>query len=74
VSADTDFGTIFATRWVTRPSVILLRRGLERNPRRQACIILANLMQLKDALEEGRLVVLEPARVRVRRLPMLSGD
>jgi predicted nuclease of predicted toxin-antitoxin system len=70
VSADTDFGTILAMRKVARPSVVIFRHGLERDPRAQASIMLANLGQVADALEQGCLVILEPTRVRVRMLPL----
>ncbi len=71
VSADTDFGTLLAARGGTRPSVILLRHGVERHPDRQASLLLANLPSLATALEEGCLVVLEPSRCRIRSLPIL---
>ena len=70
VSADTDFSTFLATRSVSKPSLILFRGGGSRRPEALAELILTNMSQLVDALSAGCVVTFEPARLRVRRLPI----
>jgi predicted nuclease of predicted toxin-antitoxin system len=70
VSADTDFGTLLATRSAQKPSVIQFRGRGSRQPEALARAIVSNLPQLADALESGSIVTFEPSRVRVRALPI----
>jgi predicted nuclease of predicted toxin-antitoxin system len=70
VSADTDFGTLLAARAAIKPSLILFRGGGSRRPDALAGLILANLTQLAQALSAGCVVTFEPARLRVRPLPI----
>ena len=70
VSADADFGTLLAVRSSRQPSVIQFRGAGSRRPEALARTLLANLPQLVDALENGSIVTFEPARVRVRLLPI----
>jgi len=70
VSADADFGTLLAMRSSRQPSVIQFRGEGSRKPDALARTLLANLSQLVDALENGSIVTFEPARVRVRLLPI----
>lgn len=70
VSADTDFGTLLAARSTQKPSVIQFRGPGSRRPEALARLLLANLPQCLDALLSGSIVTLEPARVRIRSLPI----
>ena len=70
MSADADFGTLIAVRSSPQPSVIQFRGEASRKPDALAPTLLANLPQLIDALENGSIVTFEPARVRVRLLPL----
>ena len=70
VSADTDFGTLLATRSTQKPSVIQFRGQGSRKPDALARAILSNLPPLVDALNSGSIVTFEPSRIRVRALPI----
>ena len=70
VTADADFGTLLAARSSRQPSVIQFRGEGSRKPDVLARTLLANLPQLVDSLENGCIVTFEPARVRVRLLPI----
>ncbi len=70
VSADTDFGQLLAASHASSPSVVLLRREIDRRASSQTQLLLANLDQVAPDLEEGAIVVMEASRRRVRKLPI----
>lgn len=70
LSEDTDFGTILALRGEQRPSVLLFRRMPDRCAGALLALLSANLDGIAALLEGGAVVVIEPERVRARRLPI----
>ena len=70
VTADADFGTLLALRREVRPSVVFVRGVTPRTPNRLAPLLLSALSAASEALASGAIVVVEDARIRVRRLPI----
>jgi predicted nuclease of predicted toxin-antitoxin system len=72
VTADADSGTLLALRSSREPSIIQFRGEGSRKPDELSRTMLANLPQLEQSLENGSIVTFEPARIRVRLLPISS--
>jgi predicted nuclease of predicted toxin-antitoxin system len=70
ISADTDFGSLLARSHAARPSFILIRRASGRRAVDQATLILDNLSAVGTDLDNGAIVVLGEATVRIRPLPI----
>jgi predicted nuclease of predicted toxin-antitoxin system len=69
IAQDTDFGTILALRQERFPSLILFRcqaKSTEAIFR----LLQANLPPVVSDLDNGAVVVIEDARIRVRQLPI----
>lgn len=71
VTSDTDFGELLAQSAATQPSIILFRRAsakpLEEN------LLLAKALgkpEVREVLEAGGIIVVDPRRVRIRKLPI----
>lgn len=67
ITQDTDFGTLLMVRRAQRPSVILLRLR-DGRPEAHSRVLLANLQEVEDDLQEGAIVVLTDATIRIRML------
>ncbi|MBI5376246.1 MAG: DUF5615 family PIN-like protein [Candidatus Schekmanbacteria bacterium] len=68
ISEDTDFGTILAARNSIKPSFILFKME-DKRTYNLLDILINNLPDIKDALEQGSVVVFEDQRIRIRKLP-----
>jgi len=70
ISADTDFAYILSQQKSKDTSVILFRKGSERNPFKQIELLLANFsIDIQKRLLEGCILIIEESRIRVRNLP-----
>jgi predicted nuclease of predicted toxin-antitoxin system len=66
---DLDFGAVLAFSGAVTPSVIQIRSD-DLRPEALASRIAATIGQLEQTLADGALVTIEPARERVRILPL----
>ncbi len=74
ISQDTDFGTLLVIHQAKQPSVVLFRHMQNRRTDALVALFVANLSDVTSDLEAGALVIIEPLRVRVRRLPVSRSD
>lgn len=70
VSADTDFGTLLASRQLEKPSFILFRGDGERHPELQARLLDRILPRYANALREGAVLSISRDKIRLRVLPI----
>ena len=68
-TADLDFGTILAATGAASPSVVQLRAN-DTLPDAVGAALIAALRQFEPQLTSGALLVIDPARNRVRLLPI----
>jgi predicted nuclease of predicted toxin-antitoxin system len=66
---DLDFGAILAATNAEKPSVVQIRSD-DLTPETLAGPIIAGLRQFEQVLAAGALVTIDPARLRVRALPL----
>lgn len=71
VTLDADFHALLALDVATTPSVIRIR--IERL-RAQALtdLLLTVIAECREDLEQGSAITVEPSRIRIRRLPLVS--
>jgi predicted nuclease of predicted toxin-antitoxin system len=74
LTADSDFGALLALGSLASPSVLLLRSADHLRPSEQAELIAANLPQIAEDLKKGAIVSLTRERLRIRELPIPTGD
>jgi predicted nuclease of predicted toxin-antitoxin system len=69
ISKDTDFGDLLAESGAASPSVILFRRS-SGEPEIQFGLLNQCLNGLVEHLQNGCIVIIEPEKVRIRKLPI----
>lgn len=73
ISADTDFSFLLSNWDKAFPSLILFRKGIDRDPLRQIELLNFNLTgEVLEALKKGSIVTFEPERIRIKQLPFGS--
>lgn len=70
---DLDFGAILAATHGEKPSVVQIRAE-DTSPETIGVQVIGALRLLAAALEAGALVTIDPARSRVRMLPLLGNQ
>jgi predicted nuclease of predicted toxin-antitoxin system len=68
VTYDLDFPRILSLMRRAKPSLIVFRKV--RSPQAQLELMLARLSHIGHALDQGCIAIFEPARIRVRELPL----
>jgi predicted nuclease of predicted toxin-antitoxin system len=71
VTSDTDFGELLSAEGASEPSVILFRRTSGRSLQEAKLLLLTlEFPEVRDALNKGAIIVIDPRRVRIRNLPI----
>lgn len=75
VTSDTDFGELLAQTAAAQPSVILFRRTSGK-PSEENLLLAKALRkpEVREVLEAGGIIVVDPRRVRIRKLPIGNPD
>ena len=66
---DLDYGAILAVTNAEKPSVVQIRAG-DVTPETLIEAVITGLHQCKQALADGALLTIDPARLRIRLLPL----
>ena len=66
---DLDYGAILAATKAEKPSVVQIRAG-DLTPEALAGAVAAGLRQCEQALADGALLTIDPARLRLHVLPL----
>jgi len=71
ISADTNFGLLLSQRNKQYPSVIIFRKGAEKDPIQQSELLKSNLTKkVVEALHSGSIIIIERNKIRVKFLPI----
>jgi len=75
ITSDTDFGELLAQSGASQPSVILFRRSSGKPLVEFALLTVAlNRLEVREALTNGAIIVVDPRRMRIRKLLIGSLD
>ncbi|MBL7129744.1 MAG: DUF5615 family PIN-like protein [Ignavibacteria bacterium] len=75
ISADTDFGFLLSQWNKNKPSAIIFRKGVERDPFKQIELLKLNLTgQVLESLDKGSIIIIETNRIRIKPLPFMQKD
>jgi predicted nuclease of predicted toxin-antitoxin system len=75
VTSDADFGEILAESGASHPSIILFRRSSGKPSDENALLARAlNKPEVRETLEQGAIIVVDPRRIRIRKLPIGTAD
>ncbi|MCB0581165.1 MAG: DUF5615 family PIN-like protein [Phaeodactylibacter sp.] len=66
---DLDFGTLLAFNQESKPSVVIFR--IEKiNSKVFAELLIRNWADIKQPLQDGAIIIIEPSSIRIRSLPI----